>query len=202
MNFSKLFLSTLAAVVFSASQAFAEKLAADPAHSTIQFESTHLKVSKVPGKFSDFSGTIDYNEKDPTKSTVDFTVNTQSIDTSIKKRDDHLRSADFFDVKNHPTATFKSKSIKKSGKDYKLNGDLTIRGVTKPVTFNVKSLGKVNDPVMKTDKYVFRGETELNRKDFGVSYGPDAVVSDKIKLVVNIEALPIAALEGAKELTK
>lgn len=193
MKTSKTLIAILAAFTFTTAPAFAEKLEVDPAHSTINFEATHLKISKIPGKFSDYTGTIDLNEKDVTKSQVDFTVKVNSIDTSVPKRDDHLRSADFFDVKNHPTATFKSTSVKKSGKSLKLLGDLTIRGVTKPVTFDVKSLGKVHDPVMKVDKQVFRATGQINRKDFGVNYGPDEIVGDKVDLVINLESIPVAA---------
>lgn len=170
--------------------ALSKVLSFDPNHSAVTFEATHLKLTKIPGRFGVFEGTIDFNESDQTKSKIDFSVDINSINTNVQQRDDHLRSPDFFDVKKFPKATFKSTSIKKSGKGYKLEGDLTIRDVTKKVTFDAQSLGKAHDPVMKTDKYVFYGKTEINRKDFGVNYGPNEIVGDKVALVVSLEAMP------------
>ena len=133
--------SLIAAVLALPLAAQAEKLEADPAHSTITFEAIHLKVSKIPGRFTQFNGSVDLNEKDVTKSVVDFTVQIPSITTAVEQRDTHLKSPDFFDAEKFPTATFKSTSIKKDGKDLKLEGDLTIRGVTKKVSFKVQDLG-------------------------------------------------------------
>lgn len=167
----------------------AAKLEVDPNHSSITFQAVHLKVSKIPGRFTDFSGTIDLNEKDITKSKINFTVQIASITTSVAKRDDHLKTPDFFDATKFPTAKFKSTSIKKSGNDYKMEGDLTIRGITKKATFDVKSMGQVQDPAMKAGKTVFNANTVINRKDFGINYGPDEIVSDKIELFINLEAI-------------
>lgn len=171
-------------------QAFAEKLVVDQAHSSINFKVNHLKFSEIPGRFLKFTGTVDFDEKNLKKSKVDFTVETASISTDVEKRDEHLRSADFFDTAKFPQATFKSKSIRKSDDEYVLEGDLTIRGVTKRVTFEVEKLGKVNDPVMKVEKTVFQAEGKINRKDFGVNYGPDEVISDQVELEINLETVP------------
>ncbi len=173
--------------------AVAKKLEVDPAHSTVAFEATHLKVSKVPGRFTEIRGTVDLDEKDITKSKVDFSVNISSITTAVAKRDDHLRTADFFDAQKFPKATFQSASIKKSGSGYVLTGDLTIRDVTKKVSFQMKNLGKVDDPMMKVEKYVFSATGKINRKDFGVNFGPDAVVGDNVDLWINLETMPAAA---------
>lgn len=181
---------TISSLLFVSSFALAINLEVDPNHSSVVFEATHLKVSKVPGKFGEFSGVLDLNEQDITKSNINFTVNVGSINTNVLQRDDHLRSPEFFDAKKYPKATFKSTAIRKSGQDFKVEGDLTIKNVTKKVVMDAKNLGKVNDPVMKTDKYVFTGSTEINRKDFGVSYGPDSLVADKVRLWVNLEAMP------------
>ena len=178
------------ATLISPSLTLAKALEVDPAHSAITFEATHLKISKVPGRFNEFSGTIDLDEKDITKSKVDFTVNVASLTTAVKKRDDHLKTNDFFDVTKFPKATFKTTDIKKSGKGYTLTGDLTIRDVTKKTSFDMKSLGKVEDPMMKTEKHVFSATGKINRKDFGVNYGPDAVVGDVVNLWINLEAMP------------
>lgn len=172
--------------------AFAKKLEVDPNHSTIAFEATHLKLSKVPGRFMEFTGTVDFDEKDLTKSKVEFSVNVPSITTAVAKRDDHLKSADFFDAQKFPKATFQSTSIKKSGKDYAMTGDLTIRDVTKKTTLQMKYLGKAEDTTMKTEKYVFSATGKINRKDFGVNYGPDAIVGDTVELWINLETMPSA----------
>lgn len=190
-HLNKLFVAAL--VVALPHLSFAEKLEVDPNHSSINFEATHLKISKIPGRFTEFAGSLDYDEKDVKKSKVDFTVQIGSITTAVSKRDDHLKSADFFDAQKFPQATFSSTSIKKAAGGYSLEGDLTIRGVTKKVTFAVKSLGKAQDPTMNVQKTVFRATGKINRKDFGVSYGPDAVVSDNIDLVINLETMLPAA---------
>ncbi len=173
--------------------ASAKMLEVDPNHSAITFEATHLKVSKIPGRFTEFSGTIDLDEKDVTKSKVNLTVNIASVTTAVEKRDDHLRTGDFFDAQKFPKAVFQSTSIKKAGKGYTLTGDLTIRDVTKKVSFQVKNLGKVEDPMMKVEKSVFSATGKINRKDFGVNFGPDAVVGDQVELSINLETMPAAA---------
>lgn len=193
MKYQRIAKLILIAVLISPTFAFAKKLEVDPAHSTIAFEATHLKVSKIPGRFTEFSGTVDYDEKDITKSKVDFVVNISSITTAVSKRDDHLRTPDFFDAQKYPKATFQNASIKKSGAGYTLTGDLTIRDVTKKVSFQVKNLGKVDDPMMKTEKYVFSATGKINRKDFGVNFGPDAIVGDNVDLWINLETMPAAA---------
>lgn len=176
--------------VLAPNLSFAAALEVDPNHSSVLFEATHLKMTKIPGKFGVFSGTIDLDEKDTTKSKVDFTVDINSINTNVQQRDDHLRSPDFFDAKKFPKATFKSTSIKKSGKGFKVEGDLMIKDVAKRVTFNAESLGKAHDPVMKVDKHVFHANAEINRKDFGVNYGPNEIIGDKVKLQISLEAMP------------
>lgn len=183
----------LIATLVSANFALAKKLEVDPNHSTIAFEATHLKISKIPGRFTEFNGTVDLDETDITKSKVDFVVNISSITTAVSKRDDHLRTPDFFDVQKYSKATFQNASIKKSGAGYTLTGDLTIRDVTKKVSFQMKNLGKVEDPMMKTEKYVFSATGKINRKDFGVNYGPDAIVGDNVDLWINLETMPATA---------
>lgn len=192
---SKVFLKLAFAVsILSPAFAIATTLEVDPAHSSVQFQVKHLMISTIPGFFGDFKGSIDLNDKDITKSKVEFTVKTASINTHVQKRDDHLRSNDFFNAEKFPEAKFVSTSIKKAGKNkYTLEGDLTIRDVTKKAKFKVNALGKAQDPAMKVEKTVFNAEGEINRKDFGVNYGPDAIVSDKVKLAINLEtAVPAA----------
>ena len=112
----------------------------DPAHTSAQFAIRHLMVSTVRGDFRKVSGKVNLDDQDVTKSTVDATIDVASIDTGIAKRDDHLRSPDFFDVAKHPTMTFKSKKIEKGSGDgnYKITGDLTLHGVTKEVVLDLK----------------------------------------------------------------
>ncbi|OYZ21013.1 MAG: hypothetical protein B7Y39_10025 [Bdellovibrio sp. 28-41-41] len=192
MKIQKIFKLILVVALISPAFAFAKKLEVDPNHSAIAFEATHLKISKIPGRFTEFSGTVDLDEKDITRSKVDFTVNISSITTAVVKRDDHLRTPDFFDAQKFPKATFQSSEIKKSGKGYVLKGDLTIRDVTKKVSFQMKNLGKVEDPMMKTEKYVFSATGKINRKDFGVNFGPDAIVGDIVDLWINLETMQAA----------
>lgn len=183
----------LAVVFMVPAFAFAKKLEVDPNHSSVTFEATHLKISTIPGRFAEFSGSIDFDEKDITKSKVDFIVNVASITTAVTKRDDHLRTADFFDVQKYPKATFQNATLKKSVSGFTLTGDLTIRDVTKKTSFQVKNLGKTEDPMMKTEKYIFSATGKINRKDFGVNYGPDAIVGDNVELHINLETVPATA---------
>ena len=169
--------------------ASAKELQIDAYHSTISFEATHIMISKIPGRFKKFTGKLDINDKDFTKSKFDITVDVNSVDTSVEKRDEHLRSMDFFDVKNHPTAIFKSKFIKKSGDLFVVDGEVTIRGVTKPISLLVKKAGVVQDPMMKVEKNVFQATGELNRKDFGVSWGDETFLGNNIKLSINLEGM-------------
>jgi polyisoprenoid-binding protein YceI len=179
------------------SAARANQFDIDPAHSSIAFEVKHLTVSTVHGNFPDLSGSIDLNDKNVALSKAQFTVKIASVTTANAKRDEHLRSADFFDAAKYPEAKFVSTNVKKVGKeDYLAEGDLTIHGVTKQQKVNFKYLGTVKDP-MGTVRAIFSAETELNRKDYGVSYGPDAMVSDKVKVMVYIEATPHAAQASA-----
>ncbi len=193
MKIQNLYKVILTAALISPTFAFAKKLEVDPSHSSLAFEATHLKVSKIPGRFTEFSGTIDLDEKDITKSKVDFEANISSITTAVAKRDDHLKTPDFFDAQKYPKATFQNAVLKKSGKGYVLTGDLTIRDVTKKVSFQVKNLGKAEDPAMKTEKYIFSATGKINRKDFGVNYGPDAIVGDHVELLINLETMAAAA---------
>ena len=179
----------IAALLAAPAVSFAKLLNVDPAHASILFDAWHLKIAKVPGRFTDFVGTVDLDQKDITKSKVEFTVNMASITTASNKRDSHLRTADFFDVEKFPKATFKSTGIKKSGSGYVLTGDLTIRDVTKKVTFQMKHLGDVDHPRTKERKYVFNATGKINRKDFGVNYANDIYVSDMVDLSIAFEAI-------------
>lgn len=143
----------------------------DPAHSLIGFAVRHLEINWVEGRFKDFKGTINFDEKDVTKSSVEFTANVASVDTEVEARDKHLRTADFFDVEKYPEMTFRSTRVERKGKDgYVLHGDLTLKGVTKPVALPFTVTGAVKDPWGNT-RFGVEAHTKINRRDFGVNYG-------------------------------
>lgn len=170
--------------------ALGAKLTMDTHHSTVRFVVKHLLINPIHGRIPDVTGTLEWDEATQTLGQVDFTAKVASIDTGVEKRDEHLRTADFFDVQNHPEAKFVSSAVRSLGKGkFQLDGSFTIRGVTKPATLRVRYVGKANDPVMKAEKIVFAAEGEILRKEFGVSYGPNAIVGDKVKLFVNLEAV-------------
>lgn len=165
----------------------------DPAHTSIGFKVKHLMITNVKGVFEKFQGTLILDEKDITKSKISATIDIASINTNIAKRDDHLRSADFFDAAKYPTMTFESTKIEKAGADkLKVTGNLTIRGVTKPVVLNVEGLNQE----IKTPQGGFkRGASAtgvVNRQDFGVSWNKklDAggvVVADEVHIIIDAE---------------
>ena len=143
----------------------------DPAHSIIGFAVRHLEINWVEGRFKDFEGTVHYDDKDVTKSSVEFTAKVESIDTGIAPRDKHLRTADFFEAEKYPTLTFKSTRVERKGKDaFVLHGDLTLKGVTKPVQLPFKLSGAVKDPWGNT-RFGIEAQTKINRRDFNINYG-------------------------------
>jgi len=165
----------------------------DPAHSEVFFQVRHL-VTKVRGRFSDFEGTITYDEAKPEASSVDFSIKTSSIDTNVADRDTHLRSADFFSAEEHPTLTFKSKKITKTGgESYDVVGDLTLRGTTKEIHLPVSFLGHATDP-WGGKRVGFEAETTANRKDYGLNWNAALetggfLVGDEVKINLSIQAV-------------
>ena len=164
----------------------------DPSHSEVGFVARHLMVTKVRGRFSEYDAaiTIAPNVLD---SRVEATVQLDSLETKDEKRDGHLKSADFFDIENHPTMAFTSTGIRENGKDFYLDGDLTIRGVTRPVTFDLEFNGVVAGP-WGGHSAGFTAETEINRKDWGLNWNValesgGVLVSEKVKIVLEIEAI-------------
>ena len=143
----------------------------DPVHSEVSFVVRHMMVSKVRGRFDKFEGTI-VTAPDPLQSSVTATVELSSVNTGEPNRDNHIRSADFFEVESHPHLTFRSTGVRPDGDDFLLDGDLTIRGTTKPVTLKLEVNGFGPDPFGGT-RAGFSASGEINRNDFGVSYnGP------------------------------
>lgn len=165
----------------------------DPAHSAAQFSVRHLMVSNVRGEFHNLKGTIQLGEKDITKSSVEVSIDATTLDTREPKRDAHVKSADFLDVANFPTMTFKSKSVSK-GSDGRLRvtGDLTIRGVSKEVVLDVDGpTPAIKDPWGNWRRGV-SATTKINRKDFGVAWnalieGGGAVVGDEVSITLDVE---------------
>jgi polyisoprenoid-binding protein YceI len=165
----------------------------DPAHSAAHFAVKHLVVSTVRGDMGPVSGTVVLDEADPTKSTVTASVDASAINTRDAKRDEHLRSPDFLDTAKHPTVTFTSSKIEKVADDqYKVSGDLTLRGVTKPVVLTVAgSPTPVQDPFGNT-KLGGSATARINRQDFGIAWSKslDAgglVVGDTVDITIDLE---------------
>jgi polyisoprenoid-binding protein YceI len=166
----------------------------DPVHSEVSFVVRHMMVSKVRGRFDKFEGTITTAEN-PLASTVTADVDLGSVNTGNETRDNHIRSEDFFHIEKHPTMTFRSAGIRPDGDEFLLDGDLTLRGVTKPVTFHLEVNGFGPDPYGGT-RAGFSARTEINRNDWNVSFngkipGSDnaGVLSDKITINLEIEAV-------------
>lgn len=164
----------------------------DQVHSDISIVARHFMVSKVRGHFKEYSGTI-VTAENPLESSVTATINATSIDTNNDQRDGHIRSADFLDVENFPEITFKSTSLAAKGDDFELTGDLTLHGVTKPVTMALEISGIGPDAYGGT-RFGFSAKTSILRSEFGMSFHPvmetgGAVVSDKLDVHIEIEAI-------------
>ncbi len=167
----------------------------DPAHSAAHFSVRHLMISNVRGEFTKLSGTAVIDPTNPAASSVEVTIDATSVNTREPQRDEHLRSADFFDVANHPTLTFRSKRVQAKGADeIKLIGDLTIRGVTKEVSFDVEGpTPAVKDP-WGNIRAGITATAKINRKDFGVAFNAltetgGVVVGDEVKITIEAELI-------------
>lgn len=163
----------------------------DPAHSTVGFAVKHLTVSTVRGQFGEFTGEFNVDEKDLTKSSFEVRIKTASVNTQNERRDNDLRSTNFFDAANNPEIVFKSKRIEKKGDGYVAIGDLTIRGVTKEVALPFTLAGPINGPG-GLPRYGVEATTTINRQDYGVSWnrsldGGGLVVSDEVRIEINGE---------------
>jgi polyisoprenoid-binding protein YceI len=172
--------------------ATATKWALDPMHSEVQFKVKHLVISTVSGFFKSFEGSLTTENDDFEGASIDFSLDVNSIDTTQTQRDEHLKSADFFDAEQFPHISFKSSSFTKSGDDeYKLTGDLTIKGTTKPVTLDVEYGGSAADFYGNT-KAGFELTGKINRKDFGLTWdgvteAGSIVVGEDIKITINAQ---------------
>lgn len=168
--------------------------AIDPAHSRLGFTVRHMGFSKVRGSFEQFEGIVHLASDDLASLEAEATVQTRSITTNAEDRDEHLRSADFFEVDSHPTITFKSTAVRDvSGSTFTLVGDLTIRGVTKTVELEGEYLGEGLDPWGGT-RVAFEAETTINRKDYGLNWNQmletgGVLVSEKVDIILEVQAV-------------
>jgi polyisoprenoid-binding protein YceI len=163
----------------------------DPSHSHAEFAVRHLMISTVKGRFAEVTGTLTGDDADPDRASIELTIPVAGIDTREERRDAHLRSADFFDADHHPAITFRSSKIVKAGPGFTVTGDLTIRGVTRPVTLLVETGGRVRDP-WGSERLGFSATTRLNRKDFGLHWNQaletgGVLVGDEVKVTVELE---------------
>lgn len=161
----------------------------DKNHTRVGFSTTHFGISHVEGRFKDITVTMTSKKEDMSDAVVEMTADVTSIDTDNEMRDKDLKSENWFDAGKYPTLTFKSTSFKKTGdKNYQMSGNMTIRGVTKPVTLDVVYNGKAANPMTKKSSVGFTVTGKLNRKDFSVGSGAgSAVVSDEVELRSNAE---------------
>jgi polyisoprenoid-binding protein YceI len=165
----------------------------DVSHSRLGFSARHAMVTTVRGAFKDFEGTAHIDTADPAASKVELTIKADSIDTGVADRDAHLRSADFFEIEQHPEITFTSTDVQRAADDWTITGDLTIKGNTLPITVEFESTGSARDPFGNL-RIGFEGRTTLSRKDWGLTWNAALetggfLVSDKIKLEFDISAI-------------
>ena len=174
----------------------------DPAHSIIGFAIRHYEINWVEGRFKDFNGVIRFDESDVTKSTVEFTAKVESIDTGVAQRDQHLRTADFFDVAKFPEMTFKSTKVERKGKDsYVLTGDFTLKGVTKQVAIPFTITGAIKDS-RGSMRFGIEAQTKINRQDYGITWGKPMEgggldVGNEVTIKFHLEALKAAPKPAA-----
>ena len=168
----------------------------DPAHTVVGFGVRHLGIALVEGRFKDIKGTVEYNADDVAKSSVRFAAKIDSIDSGVAARDTHLKSADFFEAEKYPEMTFQSTKVERVNGRLTLTGDLTIRGVTKQVSFPFSMTGGIKDPWGGT-RFGIAAGTTLNRRDFGINWGtklPSGAldVANEVSVELHIEAVKAA----------
>jgi polyisoprenoid-binding protein YceI len=174
----------------------------DPSHSAIHFSVRHMVVSKTRGRFTKWNGQISFDPDHPEASSVQVTIEPASLDTADAQRDTHLRSADFFDVDKYPQASFKSTKVQDIGGDkLRITGDLTIRGVTRPVTLEGLYEGSGKDP-WGGERAGFSASTSIDRREFGLQWNKaletgGVLVGDKVELTIEVEAVKQAAVQAA-----
>jgi len=165
----------------------------DASHSEVGFSVRHLGISKTRGRFGAFSGTLQIDAENPSNSSVEVEIDASSIDTKDAGRDEHLRGADFFDVESHPTLAFRSTAVRGDGADWVVEGELTIRGVTRPVVLETELVGLEKDP-WGNERVGFAATTEVNREDFGLTWNAaletgGVLVGKNVKIHLDVEAV-------------
>ena len=179
-----------------------EKWKFDAVHSNLSFSVRHLMISRVHGVFKTWSGSLETDDAHPENSKLTASIDANSIDTKEPQRDDHLRSADFLDAANHPAITFESTGVQRlNGEHFKVTGNLTIRGVTKPVTLDTEYFGRQKDP-WGGDRAGFSAKTHIDRKEFGLNFnmpleGGGVLVGDKVDITLDVQAVKEAATGAA-----
>ena len=193
LTFKRLFIITLMLMIPHLALAASWKI--DPAHTTVEFKIRHLMISWVKGVFTNVEGTVIINESDQARSSVNIQIETASINTNNKKRDDHLRSPEFFDVATYPVMTFVSKKVViANGQPVEIVGDLTIRDVTREVTLEVEDFSQVvTDPWGNTRRGA-TASTKINRKDYGLTWSKTletggVVVGDEVRISLEVEMI-------------
>ncbi|ALC17857.1 polyisoprenoid-binding periplasmic protein YceI [Desulfuromonas soudanensis] len=187
-------ISTIIALALPAF-AFASTWTIDPDHTNIGFKVRHLMISNVKGSFDKHTGTVEINDKDITKSRVEISIDTNSINTNVPKRDEHLRSADFFDVDKFPAMTFVSKKVARAGQDrLEVTGDLTLHGMTREVVLDVDGPTKESKDPWGVIRKGATATTKINRKDFGLVWNAaletgGVAVGDEITITLEIEMM-------------
>lgn len=180
----------MAALLVAALSARAEEVVydIDPVHSVVLLKVKHLGLADAYGRFNEMSGTVRHNTEDPSKSSIEFEVPAASIDTANEDRDKHLRGPDFFNAAEFPKLTFKSTKVeKKSDDEYEVTGDFTVRGVTKPVTFEFE-LGGTGKGMQGEERFGGEAEFTVKRSDFGIDYLPEAL-GDEVEVTVSVEGV-------------
>lgn len=188
-------LLTTSLMLLLAPAAFADTYTVDATHTSVSFKVRHMMVSYTKGKFTKFEGTLNLDDKAPEKSEINVTIDASSVNTELKDRDEHLRSPEFFDTAKYPNITFKSKKVKVvNPHEWKVTGDITIRGVTKEVVLNVSDIGKdVKDPWGNVRRGAV-ASTKVNRKDFGLQWNKTleaggVAVGDDVLIDLDIELI-------------
>jgi polyisoprenoid-binding protein YceI len=168
----------------------------DPAHSEVEFAVKHMMITTVKGRFTDVKGTIVAHESDPSESSVEVTIDAASIDTRVADRDKHLRSADFFDVEQHPTISFRSTRIEgatdRVGESFRVTGELTIRGVTREVTLDATFEGR--GEAMGSERASFSATTKIDRRDYDLKWNQaleagGVLVSNDVKITATVQLI-------------
>jgi polyisoprenoid-binding protein YceI len=199
---NRMFAVALATLALSTPAMAADTFTVDKAHSEVTFRVRHLGISNVSGRFTEFDGAVQIDQAKPEASSVEFTIQTASINTANEGRDKHLRSADFFDAEKFPAISFKSTKVAAAGKDrYNVTGTFTMRGVTKEITLPVALLG-FGKGMRGEDRAAFEIQTVVNRQDYGVNWNRTldtggVVVSDEVNVLINVEAVKKAPAPAA-----